>query len=119
MSPALSHRPATSLETARTPRSAYTALRMVFGIFLLADVAHLYANRTLFLASGLWPWFPVGAVSIIWMIALVCLIIGLRTQMAAFVNWACCAIMLGLVAPNDGFQQAACDSVTIGVSLLL
>lgn len=27
--------------------------------------------------------------------------------------------MLGLAAPNDGFQQAACDSVIIGISLLL
>jgi hypothetical protein len=113
------NQPARLLETAPTPGSMYTALRMAYGIVMLADVAHLYVHRTLFLATGLWPQFPVGAVSIIWIIALVCLIAGVRTQIAALVNWTCCAIMLGLVAPNDGFQQAACDSVAIGISSLI
>jgi hypothetical protein len=115
---ATSSQPA-SLPKTPNPQLAQTALRVFFGVVLLADVAHLYLHRTLFLRTGLWPWFPLGTSSIVWMISLVCLIIGIRVQIAAFVNWACCAVILGLVAPNNGFQQAACDSVTIGISLLL
>jgi hypothetical protein len=96
--------------------SGYTALRMAFGIVLLADVADLYARRALFLATAMWPWFPLGAFSLVWMTAVVGLIIGFRIRIAALLNWICCALALGLVAPNDGFQQAACDSVTIGLS---
>jgi hypothetical protein len=104
---------------ASTSRPDYAALRIVFSIVLLADVAHLFAHRALFLTTGLWPWFPVGPISLLWMAALALLAAGWQTSIAAVVNWLCCAIMLGLVAPNNGFQQAACDSVTIGISFLL
>jgi hypothetical protein len=56
---------------------------------------------------------------VVWLSALICLLFGFRTGAAAWVNWLCCALMLGIAAPNEGFQQAACDSVTIGIAFLL
>lgn len=92
-------------------------LRIVFAIVLLEDVIHLYAHRNLFLATGAWPWVPVAPICAVWMISLVGVVRNIRFFLLA--NWLCSAFMLGLVAPNDGFQQAACDSIMIGVSLLL
>lgn len=107
-----------SEETGNSKRVCAT-LRISYGLVLLADVAHLYLHRTLFLATGPWLRIPVGPICLVWIVALVFLILGVRTHSAAVVNWVCCALMLGLIAPNDGFQQAACDSVLIGIALLL
>lgn len=92
-------------------------LRIAFAIVLMEDVIHLYAHRSLFLATGAWPWVPVGPICILWMTSLLGVLRNIR--FFSLINWLCCAFMLGLVAPNDGFQQAACDSIVIGISLLV
>jgi hypothetical protein len=60
---------------------------------------------------------PIGAACAIWLVALTCLLFDVRA--AALTNWLGCAVILGLVAPNEGFQQAAGDSVIIGIAFLL
>jgi hypothetical protein len=98
------------------------AVRLATGVYcfvLFEDVFHLFLHRHLFLATGAWPQFPVGPVCVVWLLALASLIFGFRMGAAASVNWLCCVIMLGVAAPNEGFQQAADDSVTIGIAFLL
>ncbi len=106
-----------NLLAGRDGDARYGVLRIAFGLVMLADVSHLYAHWDLFLPTALWPWFPVGPVCLIWLAALGGLIFGFRT--AVVLNWICCAVMLGIVAPNEGFQQAAGDSVAIGIAFLL
>ncbi len=96
-----------------------TALRVFYSLVLFEDVAHLYVHRDLFRDTGAWPQFPIGSVCLVWLAALGLLTFGVRTGAAALVNWLCCVVMLGIAAPNEGFQQAACDSVIIGVAFLL
>ncbi len=96
-----------------------TALRVFYSLVLFEDVAHLYVHRDLFRDTGAWPQFPIGSVCLVCLAALGLLAFGLRTRAAALVNWLCCVVMLGVAAPNEGFQQAAADSVIIGVAFLL
>jgi hypothetical protein len=100
-------------------RDWFQPARLTYSLVVLGDVAHLYMHRSLFLPTGLWPWFPVGAVCVIWMGALTSLAASFHVRIAALLNWICCALMLGIVASNNGFQQAACDSVIIGGAFLL
>lgn len=93
----------------------FAALRVAFGAVLLADVSHLFAHLSVFPNVHGWPLRPA---LLLWLLALVFLILGYRTRLAAVVNYLCCAVILGLLAPNGDFQQAAGDAVTIGLALL-
>jgi hypothetical protein len=79
----------------RITAKPYSVLRIGFALVMLADIGHLYVDRDLFVATSLWPQFPVGPLCLIWFAALTALICGFRTRTAALVNWICCTIMLG------------------------
>src|ERR1700730_13863407 len=95
----------------------FAAFRIVFATVLLFDVIHLFTHRGLFLRTSSWT-FPTAPALAVWLLVLVCLLAGFRTRIASIANYLCCALMLGIVAPEQGFQQGAGDSVTIGLSLL-
>ena len=97
--------------------SPLTATRFVYSIVLMADVAHLYTHQSFPRNRSGGRIFPLGLACLIWLAALLLLLF--RSPLGAFLNWACCAIILGVVAPNEGFQQAACDSIIVGIAFLL
>ena len=108
-----------SSDNSLTETTRLAVVRTLYAVVVFADAAHLYFHRDLFLATGSWRWFPIGPVCIIWMIALMCLATSFHVRTAALLNWLFCVIMLGIVAPQDGFQQAACDSVMTGLAFLI
>lgn len=97
-------------------RSRFAAFRVIYGLVLLADVIHLVTHLEFFPNAKEYPF--VEAVLILWVVALICLVAGYPLRLAAVANYLCCAVMLGVLAPNIGFQQAAGDSVAISLSLI-
>ena len=95
----------------------FAAFRIILGLVLLADITHLYAHRGLF--SSMYPsHLPIAPELILWMIVLVCMIIGYHAQVATIANYVCGAFILGVMAPRQGFLQRASDSVAISLCVL-
>jgi hypothetical protein len=99
------------------PSTRFSVFRVVLATVLLADICHLFAHLEVFpnLQTFIWP---ARGILLFWCLALVCMIVGYRTWAATMANYLCCVVMLGSLAPSGGFQQAAADSVSIGLSLL-
>jgi hypothetical protein len=98
-------------------RGISAAFHVLFAGVLLADVLHLCLYVRVFpdLLAVFWKFLPVF---LAWIVALICMIIGFRLKAATVVNYVCCALMLGVLAPLKGFDQAAGDSIAISLSLL-
>ena len=111
-------------ETGRQPAwlapedgTRFAAFRIVLGFVLLADISHLYVYRSVFSNPQRWQ-LPIGPLLVPWGIVILCMVAGYRTRAATIANYCCCAFVLGLIAPLQGFSQIGGDSIAIGLSLL-
>jgi hypothetical protein len=93
----------------------FAAMRIAFGLVLLADITHLYAHLTIFPTVATWP--LLRPVLLLWLFVIVSVIVGYRLRAAAIANYLFCGFVLGVLAPTGGFSGA--DPVAIGLSLLI
>jgi hypothetical protein len=94
----------------------FTALRIVFGLVLLADMTHLYAHLNVFPIVRAWP-VPLRPLLALWLLIIMSVIVGYRLRAAMIANYVCCMVILGVLAPQGGFSGA--DPIAIGLSLLI
>lgn len=92
----------------RTQTAASLAvLRIAFSAVLVYDIALTYAHKELLLDAvpfAIPSRFPIGPALLIWLVAAVCLLLGLRTRVAALVNYIFSILVIGFAAPRYGFD---------------
>jgi hypothetical protein len=98
----------------REPAARFAAFRVMLGVVLLADAAHLYSHRGLFAEDGPGP-VPLGLALPLWMAVLCTFVAGVCTRAAALANYLCAVSLLGR---PSAFSQVAGDSILISLSLL-
>jgi hypothetical protein len=99
---------------ARESGTRFAAFRVALGLVLLADIAHLWAHRDLFVDE--WPAaVPLGPLLGVWLVVLGAFTCGFWTRRAAVANYLLAAALLG---QRSAISQIAGDSLAISLSLL-
>lgn len=87
--------------------ASLAVLRIAFAAILLYDIGLTYSHKELLLDAvpfAIPSRFPVGPALLIWLGAALCLLVGLRTRVAAVVNYVFSVLFIGFAAPRYGFD---------------